>query len=373
MSAPSIRDEYAVGPDATAANRFGLDYEAEARRFQRLDYPIIDVHTHVSGREAARLYRRATEAYGIGLTYSMTPLAELEAVREVMGGRIRFIAVPNWRAEDRKHALGRGFLDSIGEFHALGSRICKFWAAPRSRDYAEEFGDPDFMKLTNPLRLEAMEKAASLGMCFMVHVADPDTWFAAKYTDHAKYGTKPQQYEALEFVLDRFPGPWIAAHFGGWPEDLRFLAGLLERHERLYLDTSATKWIVREISRHRRDDVVEFLARFRGRILFGTDIVTSDDHLAPGKAENEMQRKASSPDEAFDLYASRHWALRTLWETDYDGESPIADPDLAMAEPARHDGLSAPPLLGMSLPADVLRSLYHDAAHALLEPLHDGG
>ncbi|MHC4590503.1 MAG: hypothetical protein ACYTAQ_14535 [Planctomycetota bacterium] len=39
---------------------------------------------------------------------------------------------------------------------------------------------------------------------------------------------------------------------------------------------------------------------------------------------------ASSPQEAFDLYASRYWALRTLFETDHVGPSPIADPDLAL-------------------------------------------
>jgi hypothetical protein len=32
--------------------------------------------------------------------------------------------------------------------------------------------------------------------------------------------------------------------------------------------------------------------------------------------------------------------------------------------------MSAPPLIGKSLPGDVLKSLYHDAADALLEPWH---
>src|SRR5690606_38233557 len=132
-------------------------------------------------------------------------------------------------------------------------------------------------------------------MIFMVHVADPDTWFATKYADASIYGTKRQQYEPLEALLDRFTQPWIAAHMGGWPEDLALLTDLLNRHDNLYLDTSATKWIVREVSKHSRDELIAFLTRFKGRIMFGSDIVTADDHLTPSSDANEMATKASSP------------------------------------------------------------------------------
>ena len=163
--------------------------------------------------------------------------------------------------------------------------------------------------------------------------------------------------------------PWLAAHMGGWPEDLEFLTGLLDRHPNLHLDTSATKWMVRELSRHSRDELITFLRRFSGRILFGSDIVTADEHLAAEDtatgAVSEQYRKASSVQEAYDLYASRYWALRTLWETEYDGESPIADPDLHMVDPAAHTPMDAPPLRGHALPLDLLRDLYHDAAATL--------
>jgi hypothetical protein len=157
---------------------------------------------------------------------------------------------------------------------------------------------------------------------------------------------------------------------GGWPEDLEFLSGLLDRHDNLVLDTSAVKWMVRELSRHTRDDLVRFLERYRGRILFGSDILTSDEHLATGDNSNEMLSRANSIDEAIDLYASRYWALRTLLETDHDGPSPIADPDLAMVDPQKYDETDAPLLAGKALPRDLLASIYHDAAHELLEPLY---
>jgi hypothetical protein len=49
-----------------------------------------------------------------------------------------------------------------------------------------------------------------------------------------------------------------------------------------------------------------------------------------------------------------------------DRESPIADPDLKMVDPARFDAMSAPTLRGIGLPADLLRSLYRDTAEGLV-------
>ncbi|MHC4414765.1 MAG: amidohydrolase family protein [Planctomycetota bacterium] len=356
-----------------AANRLGLDYVAEAAGLPARAEGIIDVHTHLAGPAAAEIYWQAAKRYGIGLVYSMTQLEQVERVREVLGDRVRFIAVPNYTGEDRRHHHGAGYIERIEKFHALGVRIAKFWAAPRGIDYGREIGEPDLLRLDAPLRLQAMELAAELGMIFMAHVADPDTWFAAKYADASIYGTKRQQYEPFEELLDRFRQPWIAAHMGGWPEDLDFLSGLLERHDNLYLDTSAAKWMVRELGKHRRDTLVRFLRRFRGRVLFGSDILAADDHLEAGEKDNEVLARAGSAGEAFDLYASRYWALRTLFETDHQGPSPIADPDLAMLEPDRYGELDAPLLVGKSLPEDVLVSLYHEAAHELLEPMYGRG
>lgn len=353
-----------------SSNRFGLDYTAEAARLGPPVAPIIDVHTHVNGRAAARIMRRACDLYGVSRIFSMTYLEQAEAMLEVFGdgGRIEFIAIPDFNAKDRRHAMGDGFIERLEGYHRLGTRIAKFWAAPRAVDYAREFGEPGYMRLDAPHRIAAMEAAAAFGMIFMTHVADPDTWFATKYRDASIYGTKREQYVPFEMLLDRFTQPWIAAHMGGWPEDLEFLTGLLNRHANLYLDCSACKWQVRELGRQSRSDLVAFFARFRGRILFGSDIVTTDDHLAASKAENEMQQKAGSEDEAFDLYASRYWAFRTLLETRYEGESPIADPDLAMVDPARFGPMDAPPLVGKSLPIEILRDVYHDAAAMLLSP-----
>ncbi|CAN0600056.1 unnamed protein product, partial [Laminaria digitata] len=164
----------------------------------------------------------------------------------------------------------------------------------------------------------------------MVRCADPDTWFQTKYADASVDGTKEDQYASLERLLEKTGMPCLAAHMGGWPENLDFIGGLLDRHPGLILDTSATKWMIRELSKHETGAFTAFLDRYAGRILFGSDIVTSDDHLVSGDAGNPAfgSQLAGSEREAFELYASRYWALRTMYETDYRGDSNIADPDL---------------------------------------------
>jgi len=349
------------------ANRLGLDYRAEADRLGAPPVPIVDAHTHIHGDRAARIYKDVRDLFGVSMTYSMSGLDEAERLEEIFGETIRFIAIPRFRSENRLHAFTEGFLGDLERWHELGSRICKFWCAPRGVDMSEQAGEPGLLTLDHPWRRRHMDKAVELGMMFMVHVADPDTWFATKYSDASRYGTKRDQYGQFERVLETYPVPVIAAHMGGWPEDLGFLRGMLEKHENLYLDTSATKWMVRELSRHPRGALVEFLDEFSGRVLFGSDIVTVEEHVTPDSADDfDRTKQASSEEEAFELYASRYWALRTLWETAYEGESPIADPDLHMVDPEHHTEMDAPVLLGKSMPAKILRALYRDGAEAVL-------
>ena len=351
----------------TPANRLCLDYRRAAASLAPLPYQIIDAHTHVHGRLAARVFGEAAQLYGIGLCYSMTPPERIDEVRDAMGAMVRFIAIPNYRGSDFRRAVTSGYRELVVRLNEQGVGMLKFWASPRRRDLGP--ADEDLLDLRAPHNLRLMELASERGMAFMVHVADPDTWFASKYADAARYGTKASQYGALEYVLERFPGPWIAAHMAGWPENLPFLSGLLERHANLYLDTSAAKWMLRELSKHPRAEFADFVRRWRGRLLFGSDIVAVDEHLTPASGASETYMKASSEAEAFDLYASRFWALRTFFETAYEGESPIADPDLMLIDPGAGP-LDAPRLSGRELPPDLLSVLYRGAAEALLEPLY---
>ncbi len=352
-------------PRPWPANRLGLDYRAEASRLGPPPKPIIDVHTHINGERAASVYAEVCDHFGVALTYSQSQREQALGVSRVLGDRVRFIAIPDYMAEDRGRAFRDGFLDNIRWFHGeLGARVVKFWHAPRWYDLVDPDRDADLFAYDSEWRRKALDLAHELGMMVMTHIADPDTWFQIRYSDAAKYGLKAAQYDPFKRMLKVYPEtPWIAAHMGGWPENLDFLDELLGEHPNLHLDTSATKWMVRELSRHDADRFASFMKRWRGRILFGSDIVTLDDHLEKSDEENKRfgAQQAATESEAFDLYASRYWALRAMFETDYEGESPIADPDLHMVDPEGHTPMDAPKLVGRSLDKELLKTLYHDA------------
>lgn len=360
----------------TAANRLGLDYRDEAGKLGDPVCPIIDAHAHINGARAAQVYKQVCDLYGIERVYSQTQLAQADAVKSVMGDRISFVAIPEYMHTDRQWAHTVGFLENLDEWHARGARMVKFWGAPRLRDYVSTMGlsPEEIVPFDSEWKLRIAQKAGSLGMMLMVHCADPDTWFQTMYQDAGKYGTKESQYESLERLLEKTGMPCMAAHMGGWPENLGFLGGLLDRHPKLILDTSATKWMIRELSKQPTDELVAFLDRYQGRILFGSDIVTSDDHLTPSDPDNPAfgNQLASSEDEAFELYASRYWALRTMYETGYRGESNIADPDLKMVDPERYDDLSGPALRGHGLDETRLCVLYRAACERTLDAWYAG-
>lgn len=359
----------ADGTFRTDANRLGLDYATEAGLLSPPPVPIIDIHAHINGSKAPAVWARAADLYGVERIYTMSRLSASEPVRDALGDRVRFIAFPEWSDTDKQRVHREGYLHAIERWREdFDARIVKFWSGPALIDYAE--GDPaDLVGFDSPWRVRQAELATELGMMFLVHVADPDTWFATKFSDAARYRAKRDHYTSLERMVERFEQPWIAAHMGGWPEDLDFLDGLLKRHDNLYLDTSATKWVVRELGRHPRERVRRFFERWTGRLLFGSDIVAMDDHLTAEKAGSASIKsdQASSEEEAFELYASRYWALRTMLETDYEGESPIVDPDLIMVEPERYNERSAPLLRGLGLSRDVLAGLYRTTAESVVE------
>ena len=87
-----------------------------------------------------------------------------------------------------------------------------------------------------------------------------------------------------------------------------------------------------------------------------------DEHLEESSEENEYGKKASGTAQAFDLYASRYWSLRAMFENDGSFESPIVDPDLHMVDPQQHAPDDAPEVTCHNLGAELLRTLYHDGA-----------
>lgn len=313
--------------ERSPANRLGIDYRLVPVR--KSPGPILDAHTHLNDLPSARSLFEAADLYGITHVLSMTPLDEVSELRDAFGQRVQFIAIPRWKDQQVSTAFQRQWIDDLMRFRSLGARLCKFWMAPPMR---QRHG----LTLPHEFLRPVIRAALDLGYHFMVHVGDPSVWWrpGGRYADESKFGSKLDQYPQLEWLAEYVaPRLVIAAHMGGFIEDPSFLQGLLDRFPNLCLDSSATRWIVREVSRQPAA-VRDFILANSDRVLFGTDLVASSKH--PG----------------FDHYASRYWAHLHLWETSYQGESPIEDPD---AE-------DPPRLAGLDLPPRVLRRMYFETA-----------
>jgi hypothetical protein len=254
-------------------------------------------------------------------------------LRERFGDRLLFNMMVNKTKLDEPDDDVLRRLDHALE---LGTTMIKFWSAPRGRDRG--------LLVDAPWRIEAARRARAAGVrIVMVHVGDPDVWFHTVYTDAAKFGTKPDQYVGLERMLQLFPDMlWIGAHMGGDPEHPDHLAALLEKYPHYYIDTSATKWQVREVSQ-RSEATRALICRYPDRFLFGSDLVTRHGLVR-------------------EHYVSRYWCQRTLWESTWQGPSPIADPDWKPPE----GGPITPLLQGVGLPADVLEKVYLRNADRLI-------
>jgi Amidohydrolase len=314
-------------PSMPDFNRTGLDFRRPMPRPKVRGW-VIDFHTHLLAARHAPAWFAAARHYGIDAFVTMAPLEEALVLQRHWGDRLHFIAIPKWGLADYDDWMRR-----IDAFYNLGSRIIKFHMAPgtmQSRNIC----------LTIPQIERMVDQAIARNMIIMTHVGDPETWYSGRYADPAKFGTRQQHYEMWEAALDRVGDhPWLGAHLGGNPEDLPRLQRLLDHYPNLYLDCSATRWMVREISQ-RREAAREFFIRNQDRILFGTDQVSGDDR-------------------GFDFLASRFWCHRKLWETAYIGPSPILDPDLPPD--------AQPQMQGLALPDGVLQKLYHDNGVKLLE------
>ncbi len=191
------------------ANRLGLDYRVEASRLGPPVTPIIDVHAHLSGARAPAIHLEAARLFGVHRIYSMTQRPGAAAVRDAVGDAVRFIAFPSWADPDRNRTHRAGYIEEIERFRReFGSRILKVWASPRLREVVPDlaqstWGATDLAEVDSAWRVKACEAGERLGMMYMIHVADPDTWFTSRYKEAARFGTKRQQYEGLERMLDR--------------------------------------------------------------------------------------------------------------------------------------------------------------------------
>lgn len=275
---------------------------------------------------------RAGRLYGVARWVGICRVQDVPAYRKRWGRRAAFnVWTEHSQVDDASHFV-RTNLRIVREAKRLGCHCIKFWYKPEYNERSGIFFD-------DPKLDPVFEAILEADLPALVHIADPDIWWQGRYRDRDRFETKQFTYRQLTNTLRRFPElRVIAAHVGGWPENLAFLDDLLTTFPNLFLDTSGTKWIARELS-HRAADARAFMIRHADRLLFGSDLVAFKNAT-------------------LEHYCSRYWVHRHLYEKDVAVHSPIHDPD------AQGPAFVA----GLDLPDAVLDKLYLVNASKLFFP-----
>jgi predicted TIM-barrel fold metal-dependent hydrolase len=246
-------------------------------------YPAIDVHAHVNAKtpEEVRQWVRTMDETGIEMTVVLTGATGAEFDRLVdlylkpYPSRFQLYCGLDTRDIDNPDYPARAVAELV-RCYKRGAR-----GTGELTDKGTGFGGrrlhPD-----DP-RLEAFwEKCAELKIPANIHIADhPSCWkpldvYQERTPDYQHfnlYGKDVPSWEQLIAMRDRALAKhpktrFIACHLGNQGHDLNTLAATLDRYPNLYVDVSARDY---EIGRTPRA-AAKFLSRYRGRVLFGTDM-----------------------------------------------------------------------------------------------------
>ena len=296
--------------------------------------PIFDIHMHSGTPAATADYVKAARLYGVNRACNL-PLGGLS---EAMADRFGDFFLPcAWPRIDKDpaHAIDwdhfhSTWIDAFERLLATGIRYFKFKLVPPD-------GTAGRLWLDDERIAPLLDRCAAGGILVQVHAAQPDCWWPSRY-DPAVCGPKQAYLDQLERVLVNHPSlKVLSVHMGSNPEHLDYLARLMDTYPGYHVDTSATKWVVRELSA-KPDEARAFFLRYADRICFGSDLVVREGL-------------------DFTYYTSRFHVQRMMWETGARTRSMIRDPDAASG---------GPHLRGLALPDDVLVKLYRTNAERLL-------
>jgi len=228
-------------------------------------------------------------------------------------------------------------LKEISTMREEGYHLAKMQSAPVMR--ARVHADPELLRMDGDEMAQMMDALKDEGLPFLLHLSDPDTYYATKYADRQYFTSKERDLDELEGVLLRHPGvKFQIAHFAAQPEIHRLdnLARCLDTYKNFNIDTSSARWMVRELGKD-PEKASKFISKYADRINFGSDCVSF--HL-----EREY-------------YEGRYLSLRLFFESDVRGEPlPFKDADTVNSGGTFINGLS--------LDQSVLERIYWRNIHA---------
>ena len=298
--------------------------------------PIFDAHTHIGAIDNISRMIAIEDDFGVSAQIGIVhDEGGFQTAKELYPDR--FVFAKYLSLSDIARYNVEPVLDEISKLQDQGYSLAKSWFGPRWRDYRDV---PKDFRIDHP-RLEPIFQALEdNGIPLIIHMGDPDTYYASKYQDSEKYGTKDEHLKQLEDVLSRHPRlRFQVPHFGSQPEIQRFpnLIRWMEKFPNLVVDTASSRWMARELSKD-TEKARDFLLSYSDRVLFGTD-------LFAGRGDS-------------DYYSGRYVAQRILWETS-ERDTPLPFPD----DDTKDSGGTY--INGLDLPISVLKKVYWENANRI--------
>lgn len=266
---------------------------------ERPRFPAVDAHNHLgrwltdgwSAPDVGRLLE-LMDACGVRSIVNLDGrLGELDANLDrydrAHPGRFSTFCQVDWEEPGRGGAFGDRMASQLREAADRGARGMKVWKilGLHVRDEAGSLVMPDDQRL-DPL----WAAAADASIPVLIHVGDPvaffepldetnerleelaehpDWWFG----DRDRFPAFGAIMSSLESLVARHPATtFIGAHVGGYPEDLAWVARMLEAHPNFHVDIAAR---IAELGRQPRA-ARRLFDRHPDRILFGTDAFPPD-------------------------------------------------------------------------------------------------
>jgi predicted TIM-barrel fold metal-dependent hydrolase len=302
--------------------------------------PIFDAHTHAVDVGSLNLLVQIGQQHSVERTLLIPHTRRIRryAEKKYPG---RFIFAKYFSGS---RIIKKGVTVVAREIESIldeGYQLAKLQNAPVMRK-GDKAG-PDRVSFGNESYDPIFAALADNEIPFLLHMSDPDTYYASRYENRNVYNTKEEDLNELEAAVARHPDVrFQLAHFAAQPEVERLsnLSRWLDSYPNFNVDTASARWMVRELSR-KPERSREFLIKYQDRVVFGTDCI----------AFFRFKWRFGSKN----YYDRRYLALRLLLETDVRGMPlPFKDKDTSSEGGTLINGLS--------LPNRVLRKIYWENA-----------
>ena len=291
--------------------------------------PIFDAHTHIGTIDSISNMITIEDDFRVSAQIGIVHDEEgFQAAKERYPHR--FVFAKYLSLSDIAQYNVEPVLDEISHLREQGFSLAKSWFGPRWRDYDREVRK-DF-RIDHPRLAPIFQALEDNGIPLIIHMGDPDTYYASQYRDTERYGTKEEHLRQIEEVIARHPKlKFQIPHFGAQPEIHRLpaLARWMDEFPNVVVDTASSRWMARELSTD-TEKARGFMLKYSDRVLFGTDLFSS--------------REVSD-------FSGRYVSQRILWETSERG-TPLPFPD------ADTKDTGGTVINGLDLPLSVLRKLF---------------